>query len=222
MVKLLFGVGIYDSKEPTKRTENGITIWRNPYYTLWRNMLQRCYYSDSQEKFPTYQGVKVVDEWLYYSNFVKWLKDQPQHDSWLHGKNMTLDKDIIQGYSRIYSPYTTVLVPQWLNKLLTESKASRGKLPLGVSFSTDGKRYRARVSKNSENLYLGLFDSPVQAHAAWQKAKAEIIENSVAEYDQQSECDLRVVDSLKRIALKLKKDFETGVQTVNYDWRGYE
>ena len=42
-------------------------IWQ---YKLWQNMLYRAYCPKHKLRFPTYVGVTVCNEWLYFGNFL--------------------------------------------------------------------------------------------------------------------------------------------------------
>ena len=47
-----------DGKQKLKR------VWVCPYYRVWANMLRRCYSARWQEKYQTYAGCTVTEEWL--------------------------------------------------------------------------------------------------------------------------------------------------------------
>lgn len=41
-------------------------------YSVWVNMIRRCYSEEYKEKHVTYKNVTCCDEWLNYTNFKKW------------------------------------------------------------------------------------------------------------------------------------------------------
>ena len=64
-VASVHGVGISGTKYPI--TVNGV---KTKEYTLWRNMLERCYNDTYQKKQPTYKGCKVSDKFKSYEYFL--------------------------------------------------------------------------------------------------------------------------------------------------------
>lgn len=79
-------------------------------YELWHNMLLRCYYekNESNGKHRTYNDVTVCDEWHNYSNFHKWFED-----NYIEGYQ--LDKDMLSGETKIYSPDTCCFISREAN-----------------------------------------------------------------------------------------------------------
>lgn len=120
-MKLIYGVGINDYDGSIKIDGKIITS-----YLCWQNMLNRCYDPKCQAKNPTYIGCTVCEEWLLFSNFKKFYDEN-------YKSNLQLDKDILKIGNKIYSPQYCRFVPQYINKLLTDSGAARGNLPLGVT-----------------------------------------------------------------------------------------
>ena len=132
-------------------------VWRCPYYKRWHCMLERCYSEKYQEKYPTYKGCTVCDEWLTFSNFKKWMELQ----AW---EGRTLDKDFLIEGNKIYSPTTCVFLPQKLNKFINTRAKVRGQYPLGVRYSEKhkcminerSKPYMSQISSQTDKfLYLG-------------------------------------------------------------------
>ena len=119
--KLVQGVGINDLGEPVRI--NGKIL---KFYATWNGMLQRCYSDKFQAKNPTYVGCSVCSEWLVLSNFKVWF-DANYRDG------MELDKDILIQGNKVYCPEACSFIPQYINSLMTDAKAIRGELPLGVS-----------------------------------------------------------------------------------------
>lgn len=105
MNKLVCGVGVNDLGYRTHLKEelpkNGgkrirKTVFLCKYYKVWGNMLERCYSKKFLESRPSYIGTSVCSEWLYATEFKKWMEQQ----DW-HGK--CLDKDIVVPRSKLYS-----------------------------------------------------------------------------------------------------------------------
>lgn len=77
----------------------------HPAYTVWQHMLQRCYNAKVKEKQPTYINITCCEEWLSFSNFALWFKD-----NYIYGYH--LDKDLLVKENRIYSPDTCIFSPR--------------------------------------------------------------------------------------------------------------
>lgn len=164
---LVYGLGINDC--PTPVIINGVRLKSHSY---WQSMLTRCYSSTFHRDRPSYLGCSVAPEWLLFSTFEKWFKVH-------YEEGCSLDKDLLVQGNRVYGPDTCVFVPPALNALLTDRAAGRGAYPLGVCKHGTCNKYVAQISGAKSagfNVYLGLFSTPLEAHKAWQLAKAEIIE----------------------------------------------
>lgn len=205
MKKLVWGVGVNDlgyrtqvyewvTKDGGKRIRK--LVFKCPYYTAWTNMLQRCYSEQYLESHPTYIGTSVCSEWVYASEFKKWMEQQDYE-----GK--CLDKDIIVPRSKLYSPDTCAFVLKATNTFVTESDAIRGDYPIGVTLYKRTGKYRAQCRNpfSEERGYLGYFSTPKDAHEAWRKRKHELAQLVAA-----TESDPCVVEALKK-----RYSFEEGV-----------
>ncbi|AUR96323.1 hypothetical protein NVP1223O_26 [Vibrio phage 1.223.O._10N.261.48.A9] len=76
-------------------------------YTSWSAMIRRCYSQEWLERFPSYTGCRVCENWRNFQTFADWFYENLSED--LIGKRVEVDKDII-GNRKIYSPSTCVLV----------------------------------------------------------------------------------------------------------------
>lgn len=104
----VIGVGINDADYDT--CVNGSVC---PYYRKWADLLRRCYSKRFLEKRSSYKGCTVCKEWHTFSNFKRWMEKQ----DW-EGK--VLDKDLLSGDDKIYSPDTCVFLPSKINNFLSE------------------------------------------------------------------------------------------------------
>ena len=161
--KLIYGVGINDVEFSVKPTISGKQI-KHPAYISWCSMLQRAYSDKYKSTNPTYTGVEVCAEWLLFTNFAKWFKDN-------YIKGYQLDKDILVKDNKIYNPEACIFVPSNINSFLILSNNSSGLLPIGVTLHKG--RFRSQIRKYKTKEYLGLFDTKEEAHQAWQKSKLE-------------------------------------------------
>lgn len=146
------GVGEYDSV-------NAQTI-----FTLWSNMLTRCYDERVRERALTYAECTVVDEWHNFQTFAKWCLSQPQ---W--GLGWYLDKDILVKGNKTYGPATCTFVPREVNNLFTLRGNDRGDCPVGVHMRKD--RYIAQVNQSGKRVCLGRFSTAEAAFACYKAAK---------------------------------------------------
>uniref|UniRef100_A0AAU8HZF0 HNH endonuclease n=1 Tax=Klebsiella phage FKP3 TaxID=3231233 RepID=A0AAU8HZF0_9CAUD len=215
MIKV-HGVGVNDSLTPV--TKNAFIagkwkqVWACPYYMRWKDLLRRCYsLPDNHKHFMVYKDCSVTQEWLIFSNFKAWMSDKDL--------TLCLDKDILVLGNKIYSPTTCVMIPNYVNCLLTDSRKRRGTYPLGVSLkkkkkSTNTDRYQAYCHTLDKVVYLGYHDSPIEAHKAWQKQKILSIEKTIEQYEKESYCDSRVVAALQRRIEILNNDILNGNETI--------
>ena len=156
-------VGYVDGKRKRKQ------VWMCPYYLTWRDMIQRCYSSKRQERYPTYIGCTVSDEWLTFSSFKTWMVQQ----NW---KDNQLDKDLLFEGNKIYSAETCVFVTQMVNKFANDNGAIRGEFLIGVHWHKPLEKFQAmcRNPLTKKKEHLGLFTCEQQAHEAWLKRKLEL------------------------------------------------
>ncbi|WMI32695.1 HNH endonuclease [Escherichia phage iGC_PHA_EC001] len=180
-MRTVYGVGVFDGHIVVKDKHG-----THPAYMKWMAMLGRCYSPCQQERDPCYHGVTVCEEWKLFSNFYTWLK------TWDNWENLELDKDIIGG--RVYSPATCLLVTGDLNKFLAYrvSKRSHGTM-VGFYYEKDRKKYKAHIKVDGRIITLGRFDTELEAHLCWLKAKAEQLTKFFETEDQ------RVVPHLKTL-----------------------
>lgn len=93
------------------KTEYGKRI-----YTLWFDMLRRCYDETqlARKRGKTYANVVVCDRWMYLRNFAEDISKLDGYDQWiLKNSSMSLDKDLsVQIATKIYSPTTCKFVTE--------------------------------------------------------------------------------------------------------------
>lgn len=102
--------GVNDMPIGYTKTEHGKRI-----YTLWFDMLRRCYDETqlARKRGKTYENVVVCDRWHYLRNFADDISKIDGYDKWLLGNSMALDKDIsVQVATKIYSPTTCRFVTE--------------------------------------------------------------------------------------------------------------
>ena len=176
--KLVYGVGINDADYVVEKSETIGYVdgkqkrkraWVCPHYRTWKDMLKRCYSDKAQERYPSYKGCTVSDEWLTFTNFRAWMEKQD-----FEGKQ--LDKDLLFEGNKVYSPETCVFVTGAVNNFTIDRGAARGEWLIGVNWHKASEKFRAQCSHplSGEREYLGLFTSEQEAHEAWRKRKLEL------------------------------------------------
>jgi hypothetical protein len=145
-------------------------------YTLWRNMLQRCYCPKFKKKHTTYKDCYVSEEWHNFQNFAEWVDE-----NYIEG--FELDKDILQKGNKFYSKEKCFFIPKEINTLLIKCDLVRGHLPIGVN-ETRGK-FSSHLSKKCIRMTLGYYDTPEEAFEAYKNAKEKHIKEIAEEYKSQ-------------------------------------
>lgn len=183
-MNLVYGIGINDSTLPTK-----VNYIQLGSYKCWSNMIRRCYDLKFQVKHPSYIGCEVCDEWISFSNFAKFYDLY-----WKQG--YCLDKDILVQGNKMYSPSLCRFIPNAINVLLTDSRRSRGKYPIGVSYVAKTNKYRVKLSRYGHNYHIGLFDSIEDAHCAWKIEKTKHVIQVANEYYTNNLIPIEIRDAL--------------------------
>lgn len=155
------------------------------WYKIWQEMLRRCYDLKLIQKYPTYNGCTVDDNWLYLSNFKEWYEDQGDVSQ------LFLDKDFLYPGNKIYSKERCILIPNALNALITKSNSIRGQYPIGVV--KKGNRYIARCKNRKELITVGSYLTPEDAYAAYCDYKIVVLNSYIPEIQE-----LNVNDQMKQ------------------------
>ena len=156
---MVYGHGIFDG-DITVRSPEGVM---HPAYMKWMAMLGRCYSPCQQVRDVAYHGVTVCDDWKLFSNFYSWVQ------TWDNWENLELDKDVIGG--GVYSPVSCLMISGNLNKFLAYRKKTGQRV--GCNYEKDRKKYKAHIKVDGRIITLGRFDTELEAHLCWLKAKAE-------------------------------------------------
>ena len=69
-----YQVQIKESVVSSTGKEGQRLIWICPFYLVWKNMISRAYSGKYKEKYPTYTGSSVCQEWKYLSTFKSWME----------------------------------------------------------------------------------------------------------------------------------------------------
>lgn len=125
----------------------------NPFaYECWSGMLKRVYSKSSLNKRPNYESVSVCSEWLCFQTFADWCDSNKKEDGW------HLDKDILSGSIKIYSPASCSFIPSQINNFLVLGYSYKNReLPTGVTKVGNSYKYvctykNKKVSKNFSSI----------------------------------------------------------------------
>ena len=99
-------------------------------YCKWVSMLNRCYGNHEGNNY-CYKGVYVCDEWHNYQNFADWFYANYPKD----GRRYDLDKDLLSGDVKIYSPKTCTFLTSAKNTQVSHAKEWRFISPDGEEVS---------------------------------------------------------------------------------------
>jgi len=183
--------------------------WRCPAYLVWSGVIARGFSYKEKLKNPAYKDVTVCPEWLLFSNFRRWWVEN-------NVRGWQLDKDIINKGNLVYCPESCIYIPGYINNLLTDCAAARGDYPLGVDKYRN--RFRSHVNCGECQKYLGYFNTPEQAHKAWQIGKIEVIKEAIDKYTEEANSlgvfDVRVTSALTDRISMLEDDVANGRETL--------
>lgn len=185
---MVYGHGIFDGDIAVRPPGGGM----HPAYMKWMAMLGRCYSPCQQERDPCYHGIVVCEEWKLFSNFYFWLK------TWKDWEDLELDKDLVGG--RVYSPDSCLMISSNLNKFLAYRK-KQGQM-VGLNYEKDRKKFKAHIKVDKRIITLGRFDTELEAHLCWLKAKAEQLTKFFETEDE------RVVPYLKMLHNEMLEHLE--------------
>ena len=153
------------------------------YYDDWHSLMQRGFDEEFKKKYPTYKDVTINQECYCLQDFGRWF-DENYYE--IEGEQMCLDKDILVKGNKEYRFDRMIYVPHRINCLFTKSDASRGDLPIGVSYDKEKDRYKASCSviKNNRKTkkHLGYYNTPHEAFLAYKEFKEAYIKQVADEY----------------------------------------
>jgi|GEM_PF-903419 len=217
---------------PDKKDENGNWLkgfteivgdggfsYQTRSFGLWKSINRRCTSQEFLNRFPSYK--KVTMDFESYQYFAEWCQDQYGYmNREENGNYWSIDKDMLSGENKRYSPETCMFIPNRVNALLLKSEGIRGDLPLGVVYRKRNKDmtnelkncYISNIKRNGKRHHLGYFPNPEEAHLVWQKAKVEEIEkvirlDSIKNHDKLLFC-------LNEKADLIREDIRLGRETV--------
>lgn len=176
-MSIVLGKGINDVKGSSR-------TWQ---YSLWINMLKRCYANNIGNS--SYVGCVVSEHFLTLSNFIAWVDKfgKPL-------KGWCLDKDLL-GDGRLYSEDTCCFLPSTINLLFKDHKNSTIGLLRGVNQQPGSGRFKASRSMYGKTVCLGTFGTQEEAHQAYVVATENYVHTLAEEYKEL--LAVNVYDALK-------------------------
>ena len=193
----VFGVGVVGTKySPSEGGRNA------KGYTLWCNMLKRCYSTTYKKKNPTYEGCEVSENFKSYEYFYEWCHKQVGFSVDGNGNPFQLDKDLLIKGNKVYSESTCVFIPAEVNTLLVKRTASRGEYLIGIYWNKKASAFVARVRKNTgKSEFLGYFKTELEAFKAYKQAKEEFIKEQANEW--KDKIDDRAYEALMNYTVEI-------------------
>ena len=187
------GIGILGAKYPV--SEDGRDTKE---YTLWNNMLNRCYNDTYKNKNKTYTGCEASENFKSYEYFYEWCNKQIGFGV----KGWQLDKDLLIKGNKVYSEYSCVFIPSEINLLLINRTASRGEHLIGVYWNKKASAFVAQVKKNKgKSEHLGHFNTEIEAFNAYKKAKESFIKEQANKW--KSQIDERAYEALMNYGVNI-------------------
>lgn len=149
---MVCGIGyLGDGPYNTKSSWQGIKI-----YNRWTNILNRVVLS--KDNHHIYSTCSLHPDWLNFQNFASWFVEN-------YVVNWQIDKDILKQGNKIYGPDTCCFVPKEINVLIQQAN----------NFAIRKGKYLVRISltesHNKSQLYIGDFDTLIEAKLAYGAAK---------------------------------------------------
>lgn len=192
--KLICGVGVNDYEGSMKIEGEDIKS-----YQAWGNMLIRCYDQKYQEKYPTYVGCSVCDEWLSFKNFKSWYDDNyPIELVRDLDIRFEIDKDLLISGNKVYSHENCIFLPQKVNGFMTNNKSNNTSGYTGVCWNKQHNKWQVRIQdfETGKRKHLGYFTDIEDAGKAYVKAREnEVLK--VKEYMTMLGYEKNVIDKIK-------------------------
>jgi hypothetical protein len=182
--KSIYGEGFLGENAPTEQNNNKIKE-----YSIWTDILRRCYSDKYKYTFIAYKNCTVSEEWKNYSNFYKWYKENLYKCT----DELEVDKDILSIGKKIYSKETCLLIPREINRFCEASK-------MGGCYLTINNRWSARLHHKSEHIHIGNFKTFEEAEIEFLKRKNKIYQELVEKYRE--ELPSGVYNKLKNAKLR--------------------
>lgn len=131
------------------------------FYKIWSNMIDRCL-NKKHGKYSYYggRGIKVCDDWLQFVNFYRDMYDgYIIHCGQYTERDTSIDRINNQdGYSLKNCRWAT-----WSQQNVNRNLPSASKY---TGVTKHGNKWAAKISVKNNMKYIGLYNTPEEAHHA--------------------------------------------------------
>ena len=154
----------YDKPRGWKREE----LWREKSYRMWKHMWERVTES------PYYKDCKIHEKFRVFSNFLKWLENEPRFEEFkatCHETCWCIDKDMkLKGNKNYYPEFMT---------LCTQSENSKERnIRWGNPWHTENTRKKAGLKTRKPIIGISLVDNSMIIFDSINDAKAKDFNSS--------------------------------------------
>lgn len=184
--KCFLGTGKYKSKRNGKDAIE---------YSVWKQVLERCFNEVYKNKHPTYKECVLNEKWVSFQNFAEWYWTQKGAGI----KGWHLDKDLLRKGNKEYGPDTCCLMPSDINKALKLSKASNKSTPVGTYQRPNGVFVVGVVGQSPK--YVGSFNSASDAFNAYKLAKENHLKSLAEKYKE--DIEVKVYEGLYNFKIEI-------------------
>lgn len=190
-----FGVGHYTTTSCSK-------TFANTAYKVWREMLRRCHTEDSSS-YGRYgaRGVTVCEEWRNFQVFAEWYEKN-------YKRGFEIDKDILSGSTKIYSPETCRLIPHTINTAV--SGIVDGKLInfRGYQYDKRSGKYRVCMRLDGKPYSGSYYESQKDAFMEYKRLKEGELQRVVTEEYERGNIDKLIYETVLSWEIQPHKDDE--------------
>lgn len=157
--RTLYGIGYLGCSDADANRNN------NYIYSKWVNMMQRCYDEITHKLKPYYAQCTADIEWLNFSNYREWHKENAMGD-----RKVDLDKDILIPGNTVYGSDTCTLIPHFTNTIFEE----RG-LETNIVLNNKTGKYDVTMSVLGKREDVGTYDNEEEARQGFLDYKKNYI-----------------------------------------------
>ena len=134
-------------------------------YIKWANMMQRCYSEKTHRLKPYYKGSRAHEEWLNFSNFREWYRENI-----IEGRKFDLDKDILVQGNNVYGPETCCLVTHYANTIF-----QRRGIETNIIYNPVNGKYDASIYILGKTTNIESFETREEAEKELLAYRKELI-----------------------------------------------
>lgn len=156
--RTVFDIGYLGCNDIHMGKDDGINM-------KWRNMIARCYDPKTHKLKPYYALCTADIEWLNFSNYREWHKENAMGNN-----KLDLDKDVLIQGNTVYSPDTCTLIPHFINTIFEE----RG-LETNIVLNNKTGKYDVTMSVLGKREDVGTFDTEEEARQGFLDYKKNYI-----------------------------------------------